>query len=195
MENEFEAIRQQMLLDPMNRSFVEAGQKPLFLCSPKVKVLLIGQAPGEKTMAEGKVFSDKSGEALLKWLGVGKEEFYDSGDFGVLPMDCFYPGKGKSGDLPPREEFAAKYHPLLLPLLPEVRLTLLLGKYSQERYLGDKRKKNLTETVASYQEYLPEYFPLPHPSPLNFRWMGKNPWFEEKNLPALRKEITKALAK
>ena len=56
-------------------------------------------------------------------------------------------------------------------------------------YYLKNRKKNLTETVASYKEYLPQYFPIVHPSPLNFRWQAKNPWFEEQVVPDLQKTV------
>ncbi|MGB5698950.1 MAG: uracil-DNA glycosylase family protein, partial [Muriicola sp.] len=56
-------------------------------------------------------------------------------------------------------------------------------------YLKEKRKKNLTETVRNYQEYLPNYLPLPHPSPRNNIWLRKNPWFESDVIPFLQDTI------
>lgn len=109
-------------------------------------------------------------------------------------MDFYYPGKGKSGDLPPRSFICEEYHPLLLSLMREVKLTLLVGKYAQGKYLNGKEKDNLTKTVFSNQEYLPEYFPLAHPSPLNFRWQKKNPWFKEEVVPALQKRLKEILS-
>jgi len=108
-------------------------------------------------------------------------------------MDFYYPGKGKSGDLPPRKFIAQEYHPKILRLMPDVRLTILIGKYAMDYYLRDRKKKNLTETVAAYQEYLPEYFPIVHPSPLNFRWQAKNPWFAEQVVPQLQKIVHEIL--
>ena len=77
--------------------------------------------------------------------------------------------------------------------MPNIELTLLVGKYSIDYYLEKNKKKNLTETVENYQEYLPKYFPIVHPSPLNFRWLGKNPWFEEKTVKELQKRVRQIL--
>ena len=43
--------------------------------------------------------------------------------------------------------------------------------------------------MKAYKEYLPKMFPLVHPSPLNRRWMAKNPWFEEDVLPEFKKRV------
>jgi uracil-DNA glycosylase len=77
--------------------------------------------------------------------------------------------------------------------MPQVRLTLLIGKHAQSHYLGSTAKKTLTETVRAYREYLPSVIPLVHPSPLNFRWQAKNPWFAEEVLPVLDTEVRRSL--
>lgn len=115
--------------------------------------------------------------------------FYDETQFAVMPMDFYFPGKGKSGDLPPRAGFADLWHPRLLQLMPNVHLTVLIGQYAQKYYLR-RAKKTLTETVKNYTEYLPDgYFVLPHPSPRNNIWKAKNPWFEREVVPELQKRI------
>jgi len=104
-------------------------------------------------------------------------------------MGFCYPGKGKSGDLPPRPECAHQWHDVLLEQMPNIQLTILIGQYSQKHYLGDRREKNLTETVRNYRNYAPEYFVLPHPSPRNRFWLAKNPWFEEEIVPKLQDKV------
>jgi uracil-DNA glycosylase len=47
--------------------------------------------------------------------------------------------------------------------------------------------------VARYADYLPRYFPLPHPSPRNRFWQSRNPWFERQVVPELRKRVAAAL--
>ena len=108
-------------------------------------------------------------------------------------MGFCYPGKGKSGDLPPRKECAPLWHETLFSHMNSAKLTLLVGKYAQEYYLKAKNKKTLTSTVRSFQDYLPNFFVLPHPSPRNNIWQAKNPWFKEDALPALRLQVKKAL--
>lgn len=108
-------------------------------------------------------------------------------------MDFYYPGKGKSGDLPPRKNFAPKWHKRLLDRLEEVELIILVGKYAQNYYLGERQKKTLTETVKAFQDYLPTYFPLVHPSPRNQIWLKRNTWFEEEVVPQLQKKVQEIL--
>ena len=108
-------------------------------------------------------------------------------------MDFYYPGKGKNGDLPPRKDFGDKWHNKILELLPDVELFILIGKYAQGFYLKGKLKDNLTDTVRAYKEYLPKFFPIVHPSPLNIRWLKKNPWFEDEVVPTLKEMVTKIM--
>jgi uracil-DNA glycosylase len=61
--------------------------------------------------------------------------------------------------------------------------------YAQKYYLRNKVKRTLTDTVSSFEEYLPKYMVLPHPSPRNRFWLTKNPWFSESVLPVLRNKV------
>ncbi|HEM6399061.1 TPA: uracil-DNA glycosylase family protein [Streptococcus suis] len=187
-------IEKAIMKDAANQAFTKKGIKPLFQAPSTAKILIIGQAPGLKTQEKGRLFDDASGENLRKWLGVNRQTFYESAQFAILPMDFYYPGKGKSGDLPPRKDFAPKWHQLILDQLPELELTLLIGQYAQDYYL-EKSQRNLTERVEHADDYLPTYFPLPHPSPRNNIWQAKNPWFREEIIPQLQKIIVEILEK
>lgn len=170
---------------------LEHGHRPVVQVSKESKILLIGQAPGRKVHATGIPWDDPSGRNLRKWLAVWEDEFYNPNLFALVPMGFCYPGHGKTGDLPPRSECAPKWHPRLLENLNQVKLTLLFGQYAQRRYLGDRMKNSLTETVEYYEEYLSEsLLPLPHPSPRNGIWMKKNSWFEKEVIPILRQQIS-----
>jgi uracil-DNA glycosylase len=125
-------------------------------------------------------------------MQIDREQFYDERHIAIIPMGFCYPGKGKSGDLPPRPECAPQWHAQLLAELPALRLTVLIGQYAQHYYL-DSRRRTLAETVQDWQTCLPAHFPLPHPSPRNIRWFRNNPWFEAEVLPAFRRQITHAL--
>ncbi|WP_422359596.1 uracil-DNA glycosylase family protein [Reichenbachiella sp.] len=164
--------------------------RPVLNASESSKVLIIGQAPGAKVHESGVPWDDKSGENLRSWLGIDQISFYDPDKIGIVPMGFCYPGKGKSGDLPPRPECAPQWHESLLNELKEVRLTLLIGQYAQNYYLGNRVKKSLTETVKHYEDYLPDYFVLPHPSPRNNIWRAKNDWFDRDVLPMLKEQIS-----
>lgn len=186
-----EAIRAAIIKD--NEAFSKQGYNPIFRAYEEARIVIIGQAPGIKTQLRDDVFRDESGDRLRAWMGIDECVFYDSKLVAVLPMDFYYPGKALTGDNPPRKDFADKWHPQLLACMPKVELIILIGVYAQKHYLGVNMKKNLTETVKSFEVYLPTYFPLVHPSPLNRRWMAKNPWFELEVLPVLKKTITTIL--
>ncbi len=165
--------------------------RPVVSVSKTSRILIIGQAPGTRVHMTGIPWNDRSGDTLRTWMGVTTKEFYDNQTIGIMPMGFCYPGKGKSGDLPPRKECAPLWHEQIYSHLDNIELTLLIGQYAQRYYLNKNRKKTLTDTVRSYQEYLPDYFVLPHPSPRNIGWMKRNPWFESEVLPVLRSYIHK----
>ena len=185
-------IRAAIKADPANHRFTKANQEPIFSAHQKARIVIIGQAPGQKAQSSGIPWDDKSGEQLRRWLGVSDETFYDETKIALVPMDFYFPGTGTSGDLPPRPDFAPTWHPSLLAAMPEIALTILIGQYAQNYYLSDK-PKTLTDTVKAYKEYLPAQLPLPHPSPRNNIWKKKNPWFENEVVPALQKIIAKQL--
>lgn len=189
----FEQLKQEIMADSDNKKYTDEGIEPLFSTPSTAKILIIGQAPGIKAQESKIFFNDKSGIKLREWMGIDDEIFYKSGLIGVVPMDFYYPGKGKSGDLPPRKNFAQKWHSKVLELMPNLELIILVGKYAQDYYLGNDKKQNLTETVFNYKQYLPRYFPIVHPSPLNFRWYNKNPWFIEEVVPELQKRVKEIL--
>ncbi|TQV73986.1 uracil-DNA glycosylase family protein [Aliikangiella marina] len=167
------------------------GANPVLRAAPSAKILIAGQAPGTAVHKTSIPFNDPSGERLRDWMGVSHAQFYDQSKIAIVPMGFCYPGRGKSGDLPPRPECSQTWHHRLFSLLPNVELILPIGQYAQAFYLGASRKKNLTETVRAWREYLPRYLPLPHPSPRNNIWLKRNDWFTASVLPYLRESIHK----
>lgn len=165
------------------------GPNPVVTAHKESKIVIIGQAPGAKVHNSGIPWDDQSGKKLRQWLAVSDAQFYDTKKFAIIPMGFCYPGKAKTGDLPPRAECAPEWHELLLDKMPNVKLIILIGAYAQKYYLKDKGKRTLTETVGEYKTYLPKYFPIPHPSPTNRFWRGKNPWFEALVVPELQKVV------
>lgn len=189
----FEEIHKEIVSDPDNSAHTAKGYMPLYTAHEDAKILIIGQAPGIKAQESMIPWDDASGKTLRKWLGVTDEQFYDPSVISILPMDFYYPGKGKTGDLPPRKDFAPKWHPKLLDKMPNIKLTILVGSYAQKFYLPTEKKNSLTNTVREYQSFLPQHFPIVHPSPLNFRWQSKNPWFLEEVQPELERIVSKIL--
>ncbi len=164
--------------------------RPIFSLHSNARLLIIGQAPGIKVHEAGIPWNDASGDRLRKWLGVTPERFYNEKNIAIMPMGFCYPGKGKNGDLPPRPECAPLWHNKILPFLPNIELTLLIGQYAQAHYLGDKSKATLTETVQAWKSYAAHgLIPIVHPSPRNQIWLKKNPWFESELVPYLRAKL------
>ena len=195
MDKKLELLKKEIMSDNDNKKYTDEGIEPLFSAPSTAKILIIGQAPGIKAQESRIFFNDKSGVKLREWMGIDDDIFYKSGLIGVVPMDFYYPRKGKSGDLPPRKNFAPKWHEKVLELMPNIELIILVGKYAQDYYLHKNKKSNLTETVLHYEEYGPLYFPIVHPSPLNFRWQNKNPWFLENVVPKLKIRVSEILNK
>ena len=167
--------------------------RPVVHFSTISKIVVIGQAPGTKVHQTGIPWNDPSGERLRNWLDVSREEFYNTKNFGIVPMGFCYPGRGKSGDLPPRPECAPLWMDKAIQSMRAHKLILLIGQYSQNYFLKDRKKNTLTETVRNWKEYLPDYFVLPHPSPRNNIWLKKNEWFEKEAVPELKKRVHKIL--
>lgn len=168
------------------------GPRPIVRASTSARLLIVGQAPGTRVHVSGIPWDDPSGDRLRAWLDVDRDRFYDARNIAIMPMGFCYPGKGSTGDLPPRPECAPLWHDRLLALMPGIKLVLLVGQYAQRHYL-DCKGKSLTETVMAWRHYAPQYLPLPHPSPRNQIWLKRNPWFEREVLPELRKRVAPLL--
>ena len=84
------------------------GARPVLQAAKGASVLVVGQAPGTKVHATGVPFDDPSGARLRAWMGVSDEVFYDPDCVALLPMGFCYPGKGKSGDRPPRSSWCLR---------------------------------------------------------------------------------------
>ena len=173
--------------------FLPFPPRPVLNFSESSKIVIIGQAPGIKVQNSGTPWDDASGLRLREWLNVTVDEFYDPEIFAIVPMGFCFPGNDGKGDRPPRPECAKLWMNKILSSLKNIKLTLLIGQYSQKYFLHETKKKTLTETVKSYQDYLPDYVVLPHPSPRNNIWLKKNPWFEENNIDDLQNRISSIL--
>jgi len=185
----FEAIK----ADPQNKKYTKEGIEPLYSVHKEAKICIIGQAPGIRAQESRLFWNDPSGDRLRDWLGIDRTTFYESNKISILPLDFYFPGKGKSGDLPPRAGFAQKWHKALLEEMPEIELFILVGSYAIKYYLNLKSSAKTTEVIRDFEAYLPKYFPLVHPSPRNNMWLAKNPWFEPELLPELKKRVAQLM--
>lgn len=170
------------------------GVRPVLQAAPSARILVVGQAPGRKVHDTGIPFNDPSGDLLRQWMGIDRDTFYDASRIAIIPMGFCYPGKGKSGDLPPRPECAPAWREKLLAQLPDIELTLVIGQYAQTWHLPDGGS-SVTETVQRWREHWPTLLPLPHPSPRNRLWLRRNPWFDEEVVPAVQQRVAQVLAR
>jgi len=170
---------------------LELGVRPVLQVHPNARILIAGQAPGSKVHQSGVPFDDASGDRLRDWMGIDRQVFYDETQIAILPMGFCYPGKGRSGDLPPIPLCADTWREKLIKALPQIRLTLVIGQYAQAWHLPSQQK-TLTETVRAWDKYSEDLMPLPHPSPRNNIWLKRNEWFERDVLPELKRRVAKA---
>ena len=180
--------------------------RPVFRGRPGVRIVLAGQAPGNRVHLSGKPYTDASGDRLRSWLGLDDAAFYDDSRLAIVPMGFCFPGNdAKGGDLPPRNECAATWHDRLMAQFSDVELYVLIGQYAQryhlrrlglESHLGS----SLQETVENWRRVFeanknPRVIPIPHPSWRNTGWLKKNPWFESELLPVLQKQVARLMKK
>ncbi len=170
------------------------GPRPVVRGLPSARLLIISQAPGTRVHETGLSFNDRSGDRLRIWLGIDRATFYDERRIAILPMGFCYPGRdAKGGDLPPRPECAPLWHTRVLAHWPAIALTLLVGSYAIDYYLPQTKRQSMTETVKAWREAPDGILPLPHPSWRTTAWEKKNPWFQRKLVPALRRRIAALL--
>lgn len=173
--------------------------RPVVRLSATARLCIAGQAPGTRVHVTGLAFNDRSGDRLRDWMGVSREEFYDSGRVAIVPMGFCFPGQdAKGGDLPPRPECRRLWHDRLFAAMPQLDLVLAIGRYAQHYHLGEGATGRLSETVANWRDHLararrPRVLPLPHPSWRNTGWLKRHPWFDAETVPVLRSEVRRLI--
>ena len=159
------------------------------------KVLLVGQAPGDKEPKLGRPFAWTAGKTLFKWFDAGlgwtEAETRDRIYFAAV-CRCF-PGKRPEGGdrVPAPEEIEAcddwlqREFKLLRP-----QLVLPVGKLAIGRFLGERP---LIDTIGrkfeiQYRGYQADCIPLPHPS-------GASPWHRMEPGKTLLAKALRTIAK
>ncbi|WP_095505928.1 uracil-DNA glycosylase family protein [Paraferrimonas sedimenticola] len=166
--------------------------KPILQVGVSSRILIIGQAPGLKAHQRGRPFDDPSGVRLREWLGVSEQVFYDPSLISLMPMGFCFPGSAERGDKPPRPECAPLWHAKLLAQMPEIQLTLLLGRHAHKAYWRQSNA-SITQAIQDWQANPRSTIPLLHPSPRNNIWLKRNPWYQSEFLPLLKQRVAQAL--
>ncbi|MEP1765751.1 MAG: uracil-DNA glycosylase family protein [Sulfitobacter sp.] len=165
---------------------------PVIWFQPSARVLIAGQAPGMRVHKSGKPFSDPSGDRLRMWLGLTPSEFYDRKRVAILPMAFCFPGYNEKGsDLPPPTICARTWRADALAMLPDIRLTLLIGGHAMRYHLPDFT--TVTQAVRDWDQHPKGVFALPHPSWRNTGWLKKNPWFNADVIPRLQAAVAEVM--
>jgi uracil-DNA glycosylase len=168
--------------------------RPVVQVSRQTRILICGAAPGRRVHESGLPFDDPSGDRLRGWLGVDRATFYGHPAIGVAGQAFCYPGTDPAGgDYPPPARCAALWRARLLAELPDVRLTVLAGWPAQAWALGERAPRSMTETVAAWRAFLPDFVVTPHPSWRNTAWLQRHPWFEAEVAPYLRERVAEVL--
>jgi len=140
------------------------------------RILLVGQAPGDKEPKLGRPFAWTAGRTLFRWfqgtLGWTEEQTRDRVYFAAV-CRCFPGKKPQGGDrVPDDEEIAncARWLEREFALL-QPRLVLPVGKLAITRFLGERPLAEVVGRVFHVTAYGREtdVVPLPHPS-------GASPW-------------------
>ncbi len=140
------------------------------------RVILVGQAPGDKEPKLGRPFAWTAGKTLFKWfhgaLGWGEDEVRDRFYFAAV-CRCFPGKRPEGGDRVPAPEEIAECAAWLEREFALLRPALVLpvGKLAITQFLGERP---LAETIGrkfaiTYRGYAADCIPLPHPS-------GASPW-------------------
>ena len=170
--------------------------RPVVRVARETRLLICGQAPGRRVHESGLPFDDPSGERLRDWMGVDRRTFFDHPAIGVAAQAFCFPGTDPAGgDYPPPARCAALWRRRLLAELPNVELTLLVGRAAQVWALGERAGRSMGETVRAWRAFLPQALVLPHPSWRNTAWLRKNPWFEAEVAPYLRQRVSLILSR
>jgi uracil-DNA glycosylase len=195
MSDAFDRLRAEIRGCTLCAPHLPLGPRPLVRGRPTARLLIVSQAPGQKAHQSGLSFADASGDRLRAWLALDRASFYDETRVAIMPLGFCYPGRDpRGGDRPPRRECAPLWHAALRRLLPEVGLTLLVGSYAIRYYLPQTRARPVGEAIARWRDFLPEFFPLPHPSWRVGLWLRRHSWFEAEVLPELRARVAAILA-
>jgi uracil-DNA glycosylase len=163
------------------------GPRPVLQAHPSARILIAGQAPGRAVHESGIPFDDPSGERLCDWLGVTKVELRDERLFAIVPMGFCYPGRGASGDRPPRRECAETWRRRVLEALPNIELTVVIGRYAIAYHLPER--SGVDDAVRHWRDGPADVIALPHPSPRNGPWLARHGWFSRELLPVVRGRV------
>jgi uracil-DNA glycosylase len=151
--------------------------KPVVVGRPvSSRILLVGQAPGDKEPQFGRPFAWTAGKTLFKWfngaLGWDEEQVRDRIYFAAV-CRCFPGKKDTGGDRVPDDEEIANCSRWLAAEIDLLRPQLILpvGKLAILQFLPAAPLNDIIgkKFPINFQGHRADCIPLPHPS-------GASPW-------------------
>lgn len=140
------------------------------------KIILVGQAPGDKEPVLGRPFAWTAGKTLFQWFeqscGVTEAQFRAS-IYMAAVCRCFPGKKPTGGDRVPTPEEIQNCAPWLDEEIQMLQpsLVITVGRLAVERFLSAARLDAIVGKLftVSYRGQMLDVVPLPHPS-------GASPW-------------------
>jgi len=150
------------------------------------RILVIGQAPGHRSIAKDLPFSGPGGRILQKWLEqAGFPPGYLHEHTYLSSLTHCDPGRNPrgNGDRRPSPQEVALCRPFLEAELQLLRpkVVLLVGTMAIEAFFGKVRLEDIIGTFKERDEML--LLPLPHPSGVS-RWLN-----DAEHMELLRKAL------
>ncbi len=188
---DFENLRQQILNCRLCRDRFGFEPRPFFWGSARSKIFQVSQAPSLKVHLSGKPFDDASGRRLLQWYDIDAETFYNTDNFYITALSHCYPGKNSQGtDKSPGIYCAHQWMEKEMKAV-ENKLYIIIGSQAAKYFFPEIKFDFLVFHDMTLNNK--PAIVVPHPSPLNFRWLKTHPEFIEKRLPQIRLQIKQEL--
>ena len=165
---------------------------PIFWGNKNSKIVQISQAPSNNVHKNLKPFTDMSGKTLkYEWYQLSDETFYNKDNFYIGALAHCYPGKDKNGNdkQPPKCCFTKWVEQELKVINNEIYI--IIGSKAAKTFFPNENYEDLIFKNNTYNNKLA--IVLPHPSPLNKKWLKDHPNFLNNRIIEIRKIINNVL--
>ena len=165
---------------------------PLVWGNGHSKIVQISQAPSNNVHKSMKPFTDMSGKTLkYEWYQISDEVFYNMDNFYIGALAQCYPGKDNNGNdrLPPKACFN-KWVKKELEFIDN-KIYIIIGSRAAKQFFPNENYNELIFKNNYYNNKLA--IVIPHPSPLNKKWLKDHPKFLEDRIFEIRSIIYKTI--
>ena len=167
---------------------------PIFWGKKNSKIVQISQAPSNNVHNSLKPFTDMSGKILKQdWYQISENDFYNKDNFYIGALAHCYPGKDKSGNdrQPPKCCFELWVKRELKVI--NNKIYIIIGSKAAKTFFPNDKFEELVFKNNKINDKLA--IVLPHPSPLNKKWIKDHPEFLNKRIYEIRKIINETISK